>query len=73
MFCLYFQEGPVRNLQEAMGSDRARFGKFFHGCLEDGVYFAPSQFEAGFLCTAHSAADIEKTADVVKKNLARVF
>jgi len=50
-----------------------RFGKFFHGCLEDGVYFAPSQFEAGFLCTAHSAADIKKTADVVKKNLARVF
>ena len=54
-------------------SDRARFGKFFHGCLEDGVYFAPSQFEAGFLCTSHSAADIEKTAEVVKKNLARVF
>jgi glutamate-1-semialdehyde 2,1-aminomutase len=73
MFCLYFHEGPVRNLQEAMGSDRVRFGKFFHGCLEDGVYFAPSQFEAGFLSTAHSAADIEKTADVVKKNLARVF
>jgi glutamate-1-semialdehyde 2,1-aminomutase len=56
-----------------MGSDRVRFGKFFHGCLEEGVYFAPSQFEAGFLCTAHSVADIEQTADVVKKNLARVF
>jgi len=73
MFCLYFHEGPIRNLQEATGSDRARFGKFFHGCLEDGVYFAPSQFEAGFLCTEHSTMDIERTADVVKKNLARVF
>ena len=73
MFCLYFQEGPVRNLQEAMGSDRVRFGKFFHGCLEDGVYFAPSQFEAGFLCTAHSEGDIERSAEVVKKNLTRVF
>jgi glutamate-1-semialdehyde 2,1-aminomutase len=50
-----------------------RFGKFFHGCLEDGVYFAPSQFEAGFLCTAHSEVDIELSAEVVKKHLARVF
>lgn len=73
MFCLYFQEGPVRNLQDAMGSDRVRFGKFFHGCLEDGVYFAPSQFEAGFLCTKHSEGDLEQSAEVVKKNLTRVF
>jgi glutamate-1-semialdehyde 2,1-aminomutase len=56
-----------------MGSDRARFAKFFHGCLEDGVYFAPSQFEAGFLSTAHTPADLETVADLVKKNLARVF
>jgi glutamate-1-semialdehyde 2,1-aminomutase len=73
MFCLYFQEGPVRHLAEAMGSDRARFAKFFHGCLEDGVYFAPSQFEAGFLSTAHTPADLETVAAVVEKNLARVF
>jgi glutamate-1-semialdehyde 2,1-aminomutase len=73
MFCLYFCEGPVRNLQEAMSSDRVRFGKFFHGCLEQGVYFAPSQFEAGFLCTAHSESDLAKTAEVVKSNLAKVF
>ena len=73
MFCLYFQEGPVRHLAEAMGSDRARFAKFFHGCLEDGVYFAPSQFEAGFLSTAHTPADLETVAAAVKKNLARVF
>jgi glutamate-1-semialdehyde 2,1-aminomutase len=73
MFCLYFQEGPVRHLAEAMSSDRARFAKFFHGCLEDGVYFAPSQFEAGFLSTAHTAEDLEKVGDVVEKNLAAIF
>lgn len=73
MFCLYFQEGPVRNLQEAMSSDRERFGKFFHGCLADGVYFAPSQFEAGFLCTAHTEADLSQTSEVVHANLRKVF
>jgi glutamate-1-semialdehyde 2,1-aminomutase len=73
MFCLYFCEGPVRNLADAMRSDRPRFAKFFHGCLEDGVYFAPSQFEAGFLSTAHTPADLEKTAEVVEKNLRKVF
>lgn len=73
MFCLYFQEGPVRNLQEAMSSDRDRFGKFFHGCLADGVYFAPSQFEAGFLCTAHTEPDLARTSEVVRTNLRKVF
>ena len=73
MFCLYFCEGPVRNLGEAMQGDRVRFGKFFHACLENGVYFAPSPFEAGFLCTAHSASDLDRVAGVVKKNLRMVF
>jgi glutamate-1-semialdehyde 2,1-aminomutase len=73
MFCLYFCEGPVRNLADAMRSDRKRFAAFFHGCLEDGVYFAPSQFEAGFLSTAHTSPDLEITAEVVQKNLRKVF
>ena len=61
MFCGYFMAGPVHNLAGAMHSDRERFKKYFHGMLAAGVYLAPSQFEAGFLSTAHSAADIEKT------------
>ena len=61
MFCAYFTDGPVWNLADAMKSDRERFKQFFHGMLEAGVYIAPSQFEAGFLSTAHSEADIEKT------------
>jgi glutamate-1-semialdehyde 2,1-aminomutase len=61
MFCGYFTSQPVHNLTDAMTSDRERFKKYFHGMLEAGIYLAPSQFEAGFVSTAHSAADIEKT------------
>jgi len=61
MFCAYFTSKPVHNLADALKSDRARFAKFFHGMLAEGIYLAPSQFEAGFLSTAHTAADIDKT------------
>ena len=64
MFCLYFCEGPVRNLREAARSDRQRFARYFHACLDGGVYFAPSQFEAGFLSLAHSEADIEQSVGI---------
>ena len=62
MFCSYFTAEPVHNLADAMKSDRARFAKYFHGMLEQGIYVAPSQFEAGFLSTAHTPEDIERTA-----------
>src|SRR6516162_6732051 len=55
MFCGYFTSQPVHNLADAMHSDRERFKKFFHGMLDAGVYLAPSQFESGFISTAHSA------------------
>lgn len=55
MFCLYFTEGPVRNLAEAKNSNAAAFARFFHSSLSEGIYLAPSQFEAGFLCTAHTS------------------
>ena len=61
MFCAYFTDRPVHNLADAMHSDRARFAKYFHGLLDAGVYLAPSQFEAGFISTAHSQQDIEAT------------
>ena len=69
MFCLYFCEGPVRNLVDARRSNQAAFSLFFHACLERGVYFAPSQFEAGFLSLAHTEADIEQTARVATEAL----
>jgi glutamate-1-semialdehyde 2,1-aminomutase len=61
MFCGYFTREPVHNVADAMNSDRERFKKYFHGMLNEGVYLAPSQFEAGFISVAHSAADIEQT------------
>jgi glutamate-1-semialdehyde 2,1-aminomutase len=69
MFCGYFTGEPVHNLAGAMHSDRERFKKYFHGMLAAGVYLVPSQFEAGFLSTAHSAAEVEKTVAAA----ARVF
>jgi glutamate-1-semialdehyde 2,1-aminomutase len=70
MFCLFFCEGPVRNLAEAQKSDRAAFGRFFHACLERGVYFAPSQFETGFLSLAHTEDDLAETARVTAEAIA---
>jgi len=64
MFCLYFCEGPVRSLADAQRSNRTAFAKYFHACLEGGVYFAPSQYEAGFLSLAHTSEDIAETARV---------
>ena len=48
MACLFFHEGPIRTYADAAQSDTARYAKFFHGMLDRGVYFAPSQFEACF-------------------------
>jgi glutamate-1-semialdehyde 2,1-aminomutase len=70
MFCLFFTEKPVRNLTDAKTSDLAAFKKFFHTCLDAGVYFAPSQFETGFISLAHAKEDLEKTAEVAARALA---
>ena len=69
MFCGYFTDKPVHNVADAMHSDRERFKKFFHGMLDAGVYLAPSQFESGFLSTAHTAADVEQTVRAAAKVL----
>ena len=67
MFCGYFTDQPVHNLTDAMRSDRARFAKFFHGVLDEGIYLAPSQFEAGFISAAHTNEDIDKTVRTAAK------
>lgn len=69
MFCLYFCPGPVRNLADAKKSDTAAFARYFHACLDRGVYFAPSQYEAGFLSLAHSPDDVIETARVAAEAL----
>ena len=64
MFCLFFTETEVHNLQDAKTADLAAFRKFFHHCLDHGVYFAPSQFETGFISLAHTQAEMDRTAEV---------
>ena len=69
MFCLFFTAEPVTDLASAKRSDPEKFACYFQACLDRGVYFAPSQFETGFLSTAHTIEDIEKTATVVRNAL----
>jgi glutamate-1-semialdehyde 2,1-aminomutase len=72
MFCLFFTEKPVWSFADALKSDLAAFRKFFHLCLERGVYFAPSQFETGFLCLMHSIDDVNQTTDVLDQCLRQI-
>jgi len=67
MFCCYFTDLPVHDLADAMKSDRDRFARYFHRMLDGGLSLAPSQFEAGFLCTAHTPADIERTVEAAAR------
>ena len=61
MLTTFFTAGPIVDWNSAKLSDTKRYGQFFHKMLNQGVYLAPSQFEAAFLSTAHTSADIEKT------------
>jgi glutamate-1-semialdehyde 2,1-aminomutase len=61
MFTLFFTENEVTDYASARTSDAARYAGFFRGMLERGFYLAPSQFEAGFVSTAHSKKDIADT------------
>lgn len=72
MFCGYFTEGPVDRLEDAMKSDRGRFARYFHGLLDEGIYVAPSQFEAGFISASHVMEDIERTVRVAGKVLRKI-
>ena len=72
LFCLFFAAGPIADLAGAQRSDLKMFARFFHACLKRGVYFAPSQFETGFISTAHKPEDIERTGVVVREALAEL-
>jgi len=69
MFCLFFTPGPIVDLAGAKRSDLKKFAKFFHACLERRIYFAPSQFETGFISTAHTPEDISRTGQVLREVL----
>ena len=61
MFTGFLNPGPVARLADAENSDTEMYGRYFHAMQEQGVYIAPSQFEAGFVSTAHTEADIVAT------------
>jgi glutamate-1-semialdehyde 2,1-aminomutase len=70
MFGLFFSADPVHNYDDAKKSDLAKFSRYHRGMLEQGVYLAPSQFEAGFTSLAHTDKDIEETLEAAKKVMA---
>ncbi|KAK4268087.1 hypothetical protein QN277_024791 [Acacia crassicarpa] len=72
MFGFFFTEGPVYNFDDAKKSDTAKFARFYWGMLEEGVYLAPSQFEAGFTSLAHTSDDIKKTIAAAEKVFKRI-
>ncbi len=67
MFCTYFTEGPVYSFADAAKSDTAAFSRFFALMLDQGINLAPSQFEAGFMSSAHSQEDLDRTIEAAAK------
>ncbi len=65
MFSIFFSDTPVRDYDTALKGDAKLFGRFFHACLERGVYLAPSAYEAAFLSTAHEGKAIDRACDVM--------
>ncbi|MGB3294273.1 MAG: glutamate-1-semialdehyde 2,1-aminomutase [Phormidesmis sp.] len=70
MFGMFFTGETVRNYDDAKKSDLEKFSRFHRGMLENGVYLAPSQFEAGFTSLAHTDEDVENTLAAARRVLA---
>lgn len=74
MFGLFFTDAPkVENYQQVMACDTQRFAKFFHSMLRQGVYLAPASYEAGFMSSAHTDADIEHTIAAAAQAFAEII
>jgi glutamate-1-semialdehyde 2,1-aminomutase len=72
MFSIFFTPTPVRDYATALGGNKEIFNRFFHACLERGVYLAPSAYEAGFLSTAHEGSAIARACEVMTESIARL-
>jgi glutamate-1-semialdehyde 2,1-aminomutase len=70
MFCLFFTEREIINVDDVMKQDLAFFKKFFWRCLDKGIYLAPSPYETGFISLAHTEADLDDTLTVFSEVLA---
>ncbi|HSD47220.1 MAG TPA: glutamate-1-semialdehyde 2,1-aminomutase [Pyrinomonadaceae bacterium] len=69
MWTNFFTDEPVTNWETANRSSREQYGKFFHAMLEEGVYLAPSQFEAAFVSLAHTDEIVDQTIRAARKSL----
>ena len=67
MFGIYFRETPPASYAEVLQCDRDAFNRFFHAMLAEGIYFAPSAYEAGFVSSAHGKAEIDRTIAAAAK------
>ena len=72
MFCLFFTDREIVNVDDVMKQDLELFRKFFWGCLEEGIYIAPSPYETGFISLAHTEADLDDTLGVFEEVLAKI-
>ena len=67
MFCLYSNDGPVRNFSAALKSDTRMFASTFRAMLDQGINLAPARFESGFMSIAHSLEDLYRTIEAARK------
>jgi len=72
MFCLFFTDREIVNVSDVMKQDLEFFKKFFWGCLDEGIYLAPSPYETGFISLAHTEADLDDTLTVFDQVLGRI-
>ena len=72
MFCLFFVDRDILNVSDVMKQDLEFFKKFFWGCLEQGIYLAPSPYETGFISLAHTEADLDDTLTVFSDVLGKI-
>jgi glutamate-1-semialdehyde 2,1-aminomutase len=72
MFTIFFTKSPVLDLNSAQKSDKKMFARYFHGMLKNGIWLAPSPYEAAFLSFAHTNRDMEKTLDACSLTLKHI-
>lgn len=73
MFSLFFSKGPIRNVDDVNQCDFKRFNQYFHSLLDNGIYIAPSQYEAGFISLAHQKADLDNTVQRIGEALKKMY
>lgn len=72
MMTVFFSDKPVRDFASAAACDTQAYGRFFQACLQEGLYLAPSQFEAGFLSIEHDEKVLSRVADATRKAVKRI-